>query len=310
MVPLSGNRRLVIAHNPHSSRAADVQEHVFDRLDAAGYDYDTIEVRQAHLNDNVARLAPEIKAGDLILSAAGDGSAHAVFHSVVAAGKPGVELGFLAFGNFNDLPHVFNSKDSLTDPIEFLQNAKPETVWPLKVSVNDEPLRNALLYASVGWTARAANQFDSPGIRHKITHGGAGLTRSFLRLGWYYFKTRRDSLLPAFRLNGKQYKKTDVICANGPEVARLFRSGKQFYRGDTFLFFMIDVRYVLGNIPFLASSLLGRMKGAEKSSIVLEFKEPSALPLQCDGEVVELQDVNRLTVSKAETPLTVLTTKV
>lgn len=309
MSSITANRRLVIAHNPHSSRASEVQALVFDRLDKAGQAYDVIEVRQASLQDNVARLAPLVKEGDIILSAAGDGSAHAVFHSVLAANQSGVELGFLAFGNFNDVPHVFNSKVSLRDPIAFLEKAKPETVWPLRVSANGGAVRNALLYASVGWTARAANQFDRPSIRHKVTHGGAGLARSFWRLGWYYFRSRRDSLLPLFSVGGKQYEKTDIICANGPGVARLFRSRRRYYRGNTFLFFMIDVRYVLANIPFLASSLLGRMKGSEETAVAIEFATPSRLPLQCDGEVVELEDVRRLEISKLDEPLTVLTTK-
>src|SRR5690606_19018442 len=111
------NRRLVIAHNPHSSRAADVQALVFNRLDAAGYRYETLEVRQAPLAENVHMLAPEVRPNDIVLSAAGDGSAHAIFHTVLAANQPGVELGFLAFGNFNDISHAFNDSKTLRDPV-------------------------------------------------------------------------------------------------------------------------------------------------------------------------------------------------
>lgn len=302
-------RRLVIAHNPHSSRAADVQTQVFDRLDHAGYAYDTIEVQQAHLTDNVTRLAPQIKPNDIILSAAGDGSAHAVFHTVVAANQPGTLLGFLAFGNFNDIPHTFNDVESLRDPVDFLERCRPEKVWPLEVLVDDMPLRNALLYVTIGWTAQAASQFDNPDVRSKITHGGAGVYKSIWRLGLYYLKTRRSSVLPAFMQNDVSYKKTtDLIFANGPTVARLFRSGKRYYRENVFLYRKLDVRRLISNMPFLVSGLLGHMKGEEITDAFITFDIPSKAPIQCDGEVVLLENSSSIWVRKANAPLIILAT--
>lgn len=306
---LASNRRLVIAHNPHSSRAAAIQELVFDRLDAAGYVYESLEVKQASLQDNVARLAPRILPDDIILSAAGDGSAHAVFHSVLAANQPGVELGFLAYGNFNDIPHVFNTKATQRDPLAFLQQASPETVWPLDIVVDNSPLRSALLYATIGWTAKAAHQFDDPTVRQKITHGSAGVFKSLSRTGWYYLRTRHSSLLSSFRYNGKVYKKTDLIFANSPTVARLFHTSKRYYQQEVFLFRMLDVRSLVKNIPFLISGLIGRMKGSEETNVALDFEVPSSVPVQCDGEVVELENVTRIEVRKASAPLVILRTK-
>lgn len=310
MHSILNGRRLVIAHNPHSARSAAVQSLVFDRLDAAGYLYSTLEVQQASLADNVARLASQILAGDLILSAAGDGSAHAVAHSVMAANQSGVELGFLAFGNFNDVPHTFTDKATFRDPVAFLERAKPERVWPLSVHVDGKPLRNAILYVTAGWTARAANQFDDPTVRSRLTKGGAGVTKSVWRLTLYYFKTRRLGALPAFRYDGTLHqKKTDLIFANGPTVARLFRSGRRYYRQNVFLYRMLDIRRLITNMPFLASGVIGLMRGSELAEVAIEFEQPSLVPIQCDGEVVELQNVTRLEVRKADRPLSVLATK-
>src|SRR5690606_17312274 len=168
-------------------------------------------------------------------------------------------LGFLAYGNFNDLPHTFTDKGSLRDPVALLEMARTETIYPLNVHVDGKPLRSALLYATVGWTARAASQFDDPSVRGKLRRGGAGLTKSLWRLLLYYYKSRRLSVLPPFRYNQVAYSdRTDVIFANGPAVARLFRSGKRFYLGSTFLFRMLDVRKLVANTPFLAAGLLGR----------------------------------------------------
>lgn len=310
MDSLDNGRRLIIAHNPHSSRASDVKEQVFDRLDEAGYIYETIEVRQAHLNDNVARLAPLIKPNDIILSAAGDGSAHAIFHTVIAANQPGVELGFLGYGNFNDMPNTFNTKDSLRDPVSFLEQAQSERVYPISVFADGKPVRSALLYATIGWTATAASQFDDPKVRHSITHGGAGVIKSLWRTGLYYLTSRRGSVLPPFEEGSQQYSgRTDIICANGPAVARIIRTGKHYYREQVFLYRTLDVRSVIKNIPFLLMSLCGRMKGREVRKVVLRFAQPSQLPLQCDGEVALLENVTTLEVRKADMPLRVLVTK-
>lgn len=304
------NRRLIIAHNPHSSRADAVKRQVFDRLDAASYAYATIEVQQAPLEDNVARLAPLIQANDIILSAAGDGSAHAVIHTVLAAKQPGVELGFLAYGNFNDIPHVLNSKDTLHDPVAFLEKAKTRQAWPLIASVDGKPLRGALLYATIGWTAKAASYFDDPNVRHKITHGGAGRVKSIWRTGVYYLKTRNSSTLPRFRINETLYEhSTDALFINSPLYAGMFHTGKDYYRQEVFLFRVLDVRSIIRNAPFLFSSLIGHMGGREEKHTALEFDSPASIPIQCDGEVVQLTGVTRIEISKTNVPLNILGTR-
>lgn len=304
------NRRLVISHNPHSSRASEVRAQVFDRLEAAGYAYETIEVRQAHLDDNVARLAPLIQPGDIVLSAAGDGSAHATAHAVMAANQPGVELGFLAYGNFNDLPNTFNSKATLRDPVAFLEQATSQEIWPIDVRVDNTPLRSALLYTTIGWTASAAGQYDDPKVRHSITHGGAGVVRSLWRTSRYYFKSRKGSALPPLFANDEPYaRSTDILFANGPAVARLFKTGKPYYSHPVFLLRVLDVRRIMPNIPFLIAGLLGSMKGKELPSAQVVFQEPFNGQLQCDGEVVVLKDVTTVEVKKAARPLAILASR-
>lgn len=303
-------RRLVIAYNPHSSRARDIETDVFQRLKTAGYTYVSIEVHQASLADNVRRLSPQIEPRDIILCAAGDGSAHAMSHAIMAAGQTGVEIGFLAFGNFNDLPHTFNTHRTLRDPVKFLELARAEKIYPLQVSVDGRTLRQALLYVTIGWTARAASRFDEPNLRHKVKHGGAGLLKSIWRLGWYYLGSRRSSLLPSFRLRDiAHHKTTDLIFANGPTVARLFRSGKPYYRKPVFLYRKLDVRRLITNLPFLIEGLIGRMPGEEVKEALIEFDNLAVVPLQCDGEAVELKDVRQIEIRKYAHSLTVLTTK-
>jgi len=310
MTVLTDDRRLVIAYNPHSSRAAVVQTMVFDRLDQAGYSYERLEVRQVSLADNVARLVSQIQPHDLILSAAGDGSAHAMAHAVLAANQPGVELGFLAYGNFNDIPRSFNTRVSLRDPVAFLAQAHVETLYPLSVSVNGAHIRHALLYATFGWTAQAAQRFDNPALRRQLQTGKVGTVRNLWRLGLYYLASRRHSYVPTFSEEDYVHRHvTDMLCVNGPRVAGLFRTGKKYYQTPNFLYKRLNVTWLTINMPFLLLGLIGRMPGRAVRAVDVTFASPALLPMQCDGEVVELQKVARLQITKSATPLHILMTK-
>lgn len=302
-------RRLVVAFNPHSSRASRVHENVFYRLDAAGFKYQKIEVLQASLEDNVRHIVPQLRSGDVIISTAGDGSAHAIANAVIAS-KLNVSVGFLAYGNFNDLAHTFNTRFTRTDPIALLESAHEQDMAPLDIYVNKKIVRHALLYSTFGWTAMAADEFNKSGARQSLQTGGAGIMRSVIRLGAFYKKSRRQARLPAMTLNGQvEDKLTDVLCVNGSHLARVFRTAQKYYNQNVFLVKTLDVTGLIKNVGFLTSSTLGRMSGDKHQSIEMVFDKPSTLPMQCDGEVAELHDVNKILVSKSTDFIRVLTTK-
>lgn len=302
--------RLVIAHNPHSSRARSVQSLVFKRLDDAGYDYTIIEVRQASLADNVDRLRHEIKSDDVIICASGDGSAHAVAHSILASDQPNVKVGFLAFGNFNDMARTFTDRAHQRDPVAMLQSFRHVELFPLSIFADGQFIRHAMLYATFGWTARAAARFDQPTVRQKITNGGAGLMKNIWRLGIFYMQSRRDHFLPEFKYQGVlQARTTDILCVNGPSLARVFRSTGRYHQTGKFLYKRLDVSRLLANVPFLVSAVCGHLPGEPISEFDCRFAQSIDLPLQCDGEVVELHDVSRITVSKSKLTLSVMATR-
>lgn len=303
-------RRLVVAYNPHSSRASKVHENVFHRLDEAGFGYHKVEVLQASLEHNISHILPEIQDGDIIISTAGDGSAHAVANAVIASGCD-VSVGFLAYGNFNDLAHTFNERFSMTDPIAFLESAVEQSMAPIDIYVNKKIVRHALLYTTFGWTAKAADVFNRSSARQSLQTGGAGILRSLVRLSTFYFKTRRTSRLPSMNLNGEiRDNITDILCVNGSHLARVFRSSHKYYNQKVFLVRALDVTGLIKNIGFLVSSALGRMRGEQHDSIELSFDKPADVPMQCDGEVANLQQVNSILVAKSTKFIKVLTTKI
>ena len=304
MIDLS-SRRLVVAYNPASSRAPEVDAKVFKRLDEEAIKFTKIEVAVATPEQNMRSIASQIKPGDVILSAAGDGSAHAVMNGVLAANQPGVSLGFLAFGNFNDLPRSLNSRFSLQDPLRLLENGRPETVYPLHIK-SDSIDRASLLYITMGWTAAAAGQYDRPEVRGRLQKPGqAFMINNLIRLTKYYFRSRKDYHLPL----QDNSKVTDILAVNGSRTARFFKSRHSLTSRRDFLTVRLDVSSLIKNLPFLVLSVVGFMPAKPTAKLNVKFKPGAKFLIQLDGEVLELNDPTGLVIAKSDQPLEVLTTK-
>lgn len=303
-------RRLVIAHNPLSSRAIQVDEQVFARLDAAGYKYHKIEVQKASLEANVKRLKSKIKPGDIVISAGGDGSAHAIMHTVIAANKPGVSVGFLAYGNFNDMAHSLNKRAARQDPVKLLEKSTEQKLYPLSLYADDKLERHALLYATIGWTAKAAGKFDDMSLRKELVRtGNVNLVGSLWHAFKYYMQSRAHSDLVDFTARRQKYsQRTDILLANSTALARLFKTGKNYGHGKKFLFRTLRVRWLLPNIGFLTLGLVSRIRGQAINNLSIKFSQKSKLPVQCDGEVFELETDN-IKVKKGDIAITVMSSR-
>lgn len=297
----NSSERLVVIHNTNSSHATNVQRGVFDRLSAAGLTYERFLTPSSQPADNIDAVANFVRPGDRVLSAAGDGTANAVANGLLMADLAGVTVGFLGYGNFNDMSHTFNSRSAQRNPLPMLNTTETTTVQPLDVLVNDELWRRAMLYTTLGWTALAAHEFDNPKTRERLQHGGANILSSLARLGLMYFKTRHDSALPSFtREDGSHYDTlTDVLAVNGPIMAKIIRSGQHKYAEPEFLRRDLDVSGLVKNTPFLIASGLGHMSGTTVQSDTFYFDAPSSLPIQLDGEFSQLDDVSTLAIRKS-----------
>jgi hypothetical protein len=307
------SERLVIVHNSNSSHASDVQANVFHALDAAGVTYTSHLTPSPSPQDNIEDIAGFVRPGDTVLTAAGDGTGNVVGNSLLLANQPDVKVGFLGYGNFSDMAATFNAGKAKRNPLLQLQSDQTQALRPLEIMKNDEHWRYALLYATLGWTALAAHEFDNPKIREKLQRGGANIANSLARLGLFYFKTRHDSDLPSFTREGdiRYDHLTDVLAVNGPIMAKIIRSGKNKYADADFLSRDLDVSGLIKNSPFLVASGLGYMPGKLVTSDTLRFAEPATLPVQLDGEYTQLENVSKLQITKtpAVPTLHVITTR-
>jgi len=293
--------RLVIVYNTKSSHADKVQADVFDRLDGAGLTYARYLTPSSNPEDTIDAVANLAEEGDIFLSAAGDGTANAVGNGLLLASQANVKVGFLAYGNFNDTAATFHSRRARRNPLALLEATGTTTLRPLEITKDDEHWRYALLYATLGWTALAAHEFDDPKTRERLQHGGANIVSSLARLGLFYFKNRHDSYLPPFERRDGSYHDnlTDVLAVNGPIMAKIIRSGKNKYTDADFLSRDLDVSGLIKNTPFLAASGCNAMPGSLAVSDTLLFDTPSSIPIQLDGEFTQLENVSKLQIRKS-----------
>lgn len=320
---LSPERTLVI-RNAASSHADKVQAGVVDRLkeDLPSSSVHEFWTPSADRNITTSAIAEAIRPGDTIIVAAGDGTSNAVVNAYIQAGAEGAKIGFLPYGNFNDMAATFTDTKTRRNPSLMLTSAARQVeVYPLQVSVNGEHYRHAMLYATLGWTARAASLFDGPEARQGLQHGRANLAASLFDIASMYFKTRKTSNLPAFRRQGGPYTHssiTDILAINGPIMAKIIRSQQPLYEGGKFLSTDLDVSGFLKNSSFLGRSAVNfalkthfDLPGGLVTSEQLTF-DAASLPVQLDGEFFQLEGVDQLSISKGQPgssgPITVLKT--
>lgn len=289
-------RRLLVVHNPNSSGASSVKKEVFARLDDESVRYQTITTRFADTEDNIADIASQLCDGDMVISAAGDGTAAQVSSAVLDSGAD-AEIGFLPFGNFNDLASShMGPKDSVLDVIQ----AQAVDVIPLSVALDGELWRYTPSYMTIGWTALAASKFNAKDLRKKLrfTPRALRIAVSMAQLADSYFRDRPEDLPPFTTterptLSGQPM--TDILAINSPHVAQLVRLQEKFYDGLEFGYKEIHMAQFLHNVPFGLQALTsGAPLDIVKNELSIHFDQPvHNLPVQTEGEIdhVDMQDI-------------------
>lgn len=304
--------RILVVHNTKSTRAKQVKEGVFDRLDDAGVDYVPIQTISPNFKDNVDYLCEQIRDGDTVVSAAGDGTGSQIQNAILAGGKDSVRLGFLGYGNFNDLAHAYNGHRMGRDVMALIsEDASLVDVYPLDISVNGSHWRFAPGYATAGWTAKAASGFGDVAFREKMKNmpEALKLAASMGHLALDYFQNRNRYLQKFHTSESPVVRRavTDVIALNNPVMARLLCLARRPYIGDEFAYKELDVSSVLKNVPYLMSTVLGGdMPSRSTDGVELIFEQPSVVPIQTEGEFAELSNVRSIHFGKSKSSVSVI----
>ncbi len=323
-MPISHNfphtppERNVLVINPESTRSKDVLNGVIRPLEQDGIQFETWATKSPRAEDNIADIAENIRAGDRVIVASGDGVLHQTANAILQSKLAGVTIGALAYGGFNDTAATFTGNNK--NPSKLFADIAPVTdVYALEVFLNDAFYRYAILYETKGWTATVAAMMADPDMRASMQNSRFKLPKALLATTQEYFKNRRHVALPEFTRDGRPDEDhsgvTDVLAINGTHVAQIIRGGREYYMGDTFLQTDLDVSKLYKNVKFLGKSALNlitrthiTLPGNEVTSDTLRFND-ATITWQLDGEVETVNSVTSTRVTKSTAPLHFVTTK-
>lgn len=299
-------QRLIVIYNPRSSRYADVKKEVLNRTkELSGYQVGKYEVAPTDLDDNILKLSKIIRDGDLVLSAGGDATGIIASNAVLMSGKD-ARLAVLPYGNFNDLSRTLRTR---TFDDVFAGSTSVRNFFPLEIYVDGKFLRFATCYVTIGMTAEAVEIYDSPKMRAKLKNRFGRKVSSYTELAGWFFKHRHNhTFLPAFSLNGvpQDPRLSDYAAVNGRSMARVMKGGEDyrdsvFFRHETE---RLTSFYRLAKL--MALSILSRIPGQPTEGDLIEFKDPANVTLQAEGEMVKLEGVHKIEITKGPKCLKVI----
>ncbi|MDR0979813.1 MAG: hypothetical protein LBM12_01505 [Candidatus Nomurabacteria bacterium] len=296
--------RLVVVHNPKSSRHRQVEREVLARLPQpyATYEVDT----KLDVAANAAKLAKRLQASDRLISAGGDGTAAICLNAILQANLAiTTEFAILPYGNFNDLARTFGRPTLAT-----LISKTPKTTkaYPLELIVNSQHQRYALGYFTIGMFATATHIFDSTKIRQRLRHNHRNILYSILQLAKWYFKHRRDEFFPPeFILNGQKIiNATDYVAVNAASMAGVMRSRPTIRSIQTFRSQTGNLSNLWGLLKIMLPSVLAKIPSQPTQSDTIEFATLTTLEIQGEGEYLTLHNVRQVQIQKSAQPLTII----
>ena len=304
---IASMKRIIIVYNPRSSRFKDVEREVLvEARGLKGYAVGKYEVKATNLEDNVKSLARIIQDDDLVVAAGGDATGVIVANAVMLSSKEAL-VSALPFGNFNDFSRTLglpNFRDVLS--------GKLATYWPLEILVDGKHFRYATCYVSMGMTAESVKIFDDKKIRKKLQKGHKSSWRSYFYLANWYFKHRhKKKFIPEFLLNGVAVRRgtSDYFAMNGASMSRVMKTRPHYKKSKMFIRFVGRLVSFPKLCDFMAKSMFSKVPGRVVDGDTILFLKPATVELQAEGEYKTFENVSKIEIRKAKTPLKVVMKK-
>lgn len=283
-----------MVYNPKSSKSKDVERVVLGPLRKKYADLVEYQILPTNFDDNVAKIARLLREDDVVISAGGDGTAAIASNAILASKKPQIVIGYLGFGNFNDLARSFTGKK--TSALQLSRATKTVKLYPLDIIADQQHFRFAILYATLGLLAKSTLEFEKPHVRHHVKNSKINLIYSLLILIKFYFQKRR------FFKN-----QSDIIVMNGRRAGGILRTKCDYYASETFKITTQNLSKLPRLILFVTKSFFGQMSGKTTTSKIFEFKRGANLDFQSEGEYFALKNIKELKIQKSTQFLNVIT---
>lgn len=290
-------KRLVVVQNPNSTGAARATDEVIKPLYENSVDFTLIETQHSDTEANIADMRRLFQSGDTIIVAGGDGTKMQAMNAVLREQLTGTQLGLLPYGNYNDLADKHLGVSEIIN-----QRYATSQLNPMTVDVDGEYYRHAPSYLTLGFTALAASRFSSEDTREMIEHIPLHLRKlgNFAQLASSYFQLRSEKL-PPFHTSESDIVRmavSDILLLNSKRAGGIIRSHPDYAREDFFGYHEANVANIVASLPFGLSALAGHAIADPRRETRITFERPSTVPLQSEGEFMELHDVSEIFVYK------------
>ena len=283
--PVSSFDRVVIIFNPQSTgnaaeSAAELQDELRRRL--PGVPLELCPTRHAGHARDLARTAAT-GGRPLVVSVSGDGGYNEVVNGVMDAGNADAVCAVRAAGNANDHRRV-TREGRLADAIVAGQVRRIDLLRLTVGSGADAVVRYAHSYIGVGLT---------PVVAVDLEQGGKGSWREIVSVVRGFSRFRP---FPIRLEDGRRRRIDSLVLANIAEMAKYARLSEDGSPDDGR--FEVITQRQTGKLHVLATAIRAATRGLGPQPSVTHyaFTPLTPMPLQIDGELVELA---------AETPVAV-----
>lgn len=331
-------KKLVIVYNAQASKQAVVQREVLaPARKLQGCLVGKYAIKAGGVQKNIENLAKIIEEGDLVVAVGGDGTAMVAANAILRSGKKAV-FAALGYGNLNDVARSLKAKRAveyggefvggITEIVRAWNEGRKEKFYPLEVKVDGEVWRYGLNYVTIGMLAAATEVFDEEKVREKLQKGKKGVIFSIGQaVRWYlgrntekgrelpvgeFLQNAQESVEKKREPRGKEPEimidgagrfptgTTDYVAVNGPRVARILRGRKWYREAKEFQSGMFRLGRLWGMMGFAIRGIFWRVPGKRTKKDVIEFREPSEVIMQTEGEAEKLEKVRKVEISKGE----------
>lgn len=291
------HKRLVVVHNPNSTGAARAVDEVIKPLYDNSVDFTLFETQHSDTEANIADMRKVFQRGDRAIVTGGDGTKMQAMNAVCREQLTDIQFGLLPYGNYNDLAdkhldiHQIINQRYTTSPLS-----------PMTIDVNGEYYRHAPSYLTLGFTALAASRFSSEDTREIIKRLPLHLRKlaNIAELAISYLQMSREKL-PTFHTSESDIVRsavTDILLLNSKRAGGIIRSHPNYAQEDFFGYHEANVTNIFASLPFGLSALAGHAIADPRRETRITFERPSTVPLQSEGEFMELHDVSEIFVYK------------
>jgi diacylglycerol kinase (ATP) len=276
--------RVVIVFNPNSTgdaqeRAEELKSGLAER--AADL---PVELRPTEYAGHAREIARE-EAGSgapLVVSVSGDGGYNEVVDGLMKAGATRAVAAVLAAGNANDHRRVVGRRPLLDAIVE----GRTERLDLLRLSVDDEEPRYAHSYIGLGIT---------PVVALELERGGKGSIKEIVTTVRAFSRFRPFTVV----VEGGRQNFDSLVFANIAEMAK-YATLSDDSRPDDGVFEVVLLPHV-SKLRVLVTAVRAAVRGLGRQPSVREyaFRTVDPMPLQVDGEVLDLDAGARVRVDIA-----------